>query len=87
MLHVVKRSIKFVGCGNEIELLLRPEVSVVPNNRSQSLSCFFWHRAPHRGAGDAFVASKYEKIMDDLISSVTAVAMCQSNLSESQGKI
>jgi hypothetical protein len=41
MLDVIKRSIKFAGCGYGIELPLRPEVSVVPDNRSQALFRFF----------------------------------------------
>ncbi|XP_045023712.1 uncharacterized protein LOC123468115 [Daphnia magna] len=87
MLNVIKRSIKFVGCGYEIELPIRPEVSVVPNNRSQALSRFFGveRRLVEPTVRD--VASNYEKIMQNLISSGTVIAVCQSDLCEPQGKI
>ncbi|XP_032785664.2 uncharacterized protein LOC116923312 [Daphnia magna] len=87
MLSILQRSIKFIGCGYQVELPLRQDRPVIPNNRGQAVSrfCGLERRMlePHMRE----TAAKYVTIVENLISSGTVVAVNWSDINKPEGMV
>nr|CAH0105425.1 unnamed protein product [Daphnia galeata] len=87
MVSMLQSSIVFVGCGFQIALPLRNNIPVIPNNRSQALSRFYAIEQRLMQPNMRDIAGRYQKAIDKLITSGTAVQVKSSDVSEPAGKI
>jgi hypothetical protein len=63
MVNMLQISRVFVGCGFQIALPLRNYVPVIPNNRSQTLSCSYAiETTPHAAHAFLQVAARMKEI-------------------------
>jgi len=86
-LTVLSTSIKFIGCGWQVDLPLRSPYLSAPNNRDQAVSRFFgMERKLSRPENFAY-AEKYNTIMLKLIDSGVAELVPKSNINSPDGMI
>ncbi|XP_032799385.2 uncharacterized protein LOC116936346 [Daphnia magna] len=87
MLDIMKRSIIFTMCGYQIDLPLRTDHPEIPNNRNHAISRF--HGLERRLTEPSMreLASRYEQIVEKLISSGTVVPVARSAIDEPKGLV
>lgn len=75
MQSILRRSIKFIKCGYQVELPLREDRPIIPNNRGQGVSRFCGLERRMLQPNMHETAAKYDAIIENLISSGTVVAV------------
>ena len=87
MLSILQKSIKFIGCGYQVELPLRQDRPIIRNNRGQAVSRYYGLERRMLESNMHETAAKYDSIVENLISSGTVVAVSNSEINKPEGMI
>ncbi len=87
VIAVLESSAIFIGCGWQVDLPLRSEDFVFPNNRKQAVSRFYGMERRLSLPENQHYADKYNLIINKLIDSGTAVPVDPSEINKPEGMI
>ncbi|XP_032785728.1 uncharacterized protein LOC116923389 [Daphnia magna] len=87
MVAIINRSMTRLKCDYQIELPVKPNHPLIPNNRSQALSRFYGLEPRLLDPNMRGLAKHYEQKIDNLIASDTAVLVDRSEIDKPSGFI
>jgi hypothetical protein len=87
MVAIINRSMTRLKCGYQIELPVKPNHPLIPNNRSQALSRFYGLERRLLDPNMRSLAKQYEQKINNLIASGTVVLVDRSEIDKPAGFI